>query len=526
MAKKKKTESKAKKTKKNPKVEATAQAVEEIEQLDPVDLSEAQEMEAYGDEITDVVEMVASAEEAHEETDSEFSDIEVDEEDMSSPVEQTEMSPADLEPDEEEDSDLDEECTFDLATRKRVVEAVLFVSDKSVGVSTLKAAFGDEEGIVVNNKHIKETMNALEEDYIENNRGFRLFSVDGGYQVRTAEDLKPFLQNTIKARSFRLTGPSLETLAMIAYKQPCTKSEIDEIRGVESSHLVRALMDRGMVAFAGKSELPGKPMLYKTTAKFLDIFGLRNLKELPSLAEIEALLPEGIGEEEEEKETLSDLTGKLSEQFEGEYSASEEELGKISDQLSSISTETDFFEQEKQRQKEKKDFDKAESLKEALMVGELISTRDRNWLEKYEAAQLEKNQELTTKEGEEPLVEGASESEVPNESNEMVASSDDELVSENVESEEIAEAFIEDTNVEASVPEVIATDEDLSAAEFVAEENDDETFITTGEDDESKLMGENDGVEEEVLETSALTDEGALDDAQDLEELPPLDENL
>ena len=293
-------------------------------------------------------------------------------------IEPNEMSQLDF-----SDVEDDVNCTVELEVRKRVVEAVLFVSDKPVGMTTLLAAFGTEE--VVKKPHIREALDKLEDELIEQDRGFRLHQVDGGYQLRTAEDLKDYLQNTIKARSFRLTGPSLEALAMVAYKQPCPKNQIDEIRGVDSSHLIRALMDRNLLAFAGKSELPGKPMLYKTTPKFLEVFGLRNIKELPSLSEIEALLPNGIGEEEEEeKETLSDLAGKLGEDFEGSYSASEEELGKINDQLSTISTETEFFEQEKQREKERKEKEKAEDIREALMVGEEVSTRDQNWLVRYD----------------------------------------------------------------------------------------------------------------------------------------------
>lgn len=292
-----------------------------------------------------------------------------------------------------EGEDEDRECPYDLETRIRVIEAVLFISDKATGLTTLVSAFGEEEPVT--KKEIKEALEAYEQDLVDSNRGFRLHHVDGGYQLRTDESLKDFLQNTIKARSFRLTGPSLETLAMIAYKQPCTKSQIDEIRGVESSHLVRALMDRDLVSFAGKSDLPGKPMLYKTTTKFLEVFGLRNIKELPSLAEIEALLPEGIGNEEEEKESLSDVTNKMSEDFDGSYSTGEEELEKINDQLSAISTETDFFEQEKQREKERRDLERAENIREALLVEEEVSEKDLRWLARYD----EKINQVAEKDG-------------------------------------------------------------------------------------------------------------------------------
>jgi segregation and condensation protein B len=135
--------------------------------------------------------------------------------------------------------------------------------------------------------------------------------------------------------------------------------------------------------------LPGRPMLYSTTKKFLEIFGLRNLQELPTLSQIDELLPEGITEDEGQKETLGDLTDKLSQSIEQSYSQGEEELQKISEQLGEISTSADFFEQEKLREKQRKDAERAQSIREAIMVGELVSNRDKNWLQRYDEALLE-----------------------------------------------------------------------------------------------------------------------------------------
>ncbi len=267
-------------------------------------------------------------------------------------------------------------CSFSLELRVQVIEAVLFISDKPVKISTLLTAFGEEGSI--QKAHIKEALEVLEKNLRETKRSFRLYFIDGGYQLRTIKDLKKFLQNTIKARSFRLTSPSLETLAIVAYTQPCSKFQVDEVRGVDSSHLIRTLMDKSLLAFAGKSELPGKPMLYKTTSKFLEIFGLKNIKELPSLSEIETLFPNGIdNENSEEKETLSNLTGKLKKPYDESYSASEKEFLQIHEQLSKISTKTEFFEEEKQKQK-------AKNLREVLITGGEISSKDQNWLIKFD----------------------------------------------------------------------------------------------------------------------------------------------
>ena len=224
-------------------------------------------------------------------------------------------------------------------------------------------------------------------EYAGGRRGVTLEEVPGGYQLRTKIDNLEFLRRTLKARLFKLSGPALEVLSIVAYKQPLIKSEVDEIRGVESGHLLRALMEKGLVTFEGKSELPGRPMQYGTTKKFLEIFGLRNLKELPTLSQIDELLPEGIGEEmTEEKATLSQITDSLAESVSSSYSQGEEELMKIQEQLEDISTSTNFFEEEKKRQIEKRDQDKAQNIREALVLGEPVSTRDANWLKRYDEA--------------------------------------------------------------------------------------------------------------------------------------------
>ena len=347
------------------------------------------------------------------------------------------------------------ECPFSMTERKKIIEGVLFVSDKPVGLSALVSAFGEEESAngaelkpIVLNREIEEALDEYKADLENENRAFRLVTANGGFQLRTSEELKPYLQNTIKARSFRLTGPSLETLAIVAYKQPVTKSQVDDVRGVESSHLMRALMDKDLLAFAGKSELPGKPMLYKTTPKFLEIFGLRNLNELPSLSEIEALLPDGIGneEEEEDKETLSELAGKLSETFDGSYSVGEEELGKISDELSDISTSSEFFEQEKKREKEKREQEKADDIRERIMLDDDVSERDKKWLARFDEKQSQDDEEELTdndNDGEEEEA-AALMAESSDQNDEAEADEDDSLEEIELSSEDLH--FVEDTD--------------------------------------------------------------------------------
>lgn len=266
-----------------------------------------------------------------------------------------------------------------------ILESILFASDRPVSLNSIKLVF---KGTNIRTDKIKRALDRLAIELAGARRGVSLEEVPGGYQIRTKVDNMKFISRTLKARSFRLSGPALEVMAIIAYKQPLIKHEIDEIRGVESGHLLRALMEKGLVTFGEKSELPGKPMTYETTKKFLEIFSLRNLKELPTLSQIDELLPEGITEEEVEKPTLATITDSMAEQHIGTYSQGEEELNKITDELSVISTSSEFFEQEKQRQKDKRDADRAQGIREAIMMGEEVSTRDKNWLAKFDEAQM------------------------------------------------------------------------------------------------------------------------------------------
>jgi segregation and condensation protein B len=265
-----------------------------------------------------------------------------------------------------------------------IVESILFASDRPVSLASLKIVF---KGTNVTTQKIRRAIDQLSVEYAGGKRGVTLEEAPGGYQLRTKMDNMEFMRRTLKARPFKLSGPALEVLAIVAYKQPTVKFEVDEIRGVESGHLLRALMEKNLVCFDGKSDLPGRPMQYGTTKKFLEIFGLRNLKELPTLSQIDELLPEGIGDEDEkEKQTLSTITDSMAEMGTSSYSQGEDELMKITEQLEDITTSSDFFEKEKLRQKEKRDEEKAQNIREALALSEAVSTRDMNWLKRYEEA--------------------------------------------------------------------------------------------------------------------------------------------
>jgi segregation and condensation protein B len=266
-----------------------------------------------------------------------------------------------------------------------IIESLLFATDRPQSIALLKGAF---KGTNVRSHHIRAALEKLKIDYSNPARGVALDEIAGGYQLRTKSDNMIFLRRTVKSRPFRLSGPALEVLAIVAYRQPVIKAQIDEIRGVESGHLLRALMEKSLVHFAGRSESPGKPMLYETSRRFLEVFSLRNLGELPSLSEVDQLIPEGIGDDEPDKETLTDLSGTLAETVvAATYSEGEEELVRISEELAEVETTSAFFEQEKVRIREERDRNRAQDIREALVCGEEVSEADRRWLTRYEVAQ-------------------------------------------------------------------------------------------------------------------------------------------
>lgn len=300
-----------------------------------------------------------------------------------------------------------------------IIEGILFSSDKPVSLASLKVIF---KGTQVKTDKIKRALDRLAVELAGAHRGIVLEETTGGYQLRTKVDHIKFISRNLRGRPFKLTPPSLEVLSIVAYKQPVIKSEIDEIRGVESGHLLRALMEKNLVTFGDRSDLPGKPMQYITTKKFLEVFSLRSIKELPTVAMIDELLPEGIGDEEPVKKgTLSQLTESMSEKIQNTYSEGEEELVKISDQLQQITSTTDFFEQEKIRMKHEKDLEKAKAIKEAIEFKEEVSNRDLNWLKRFEdslnnpkpeSGPIDTQQALVVDENSEVLFEEEQESDI------------------------------------------------------------------------------------------------------------------
>lgn len=139
---------------------------------------------------------------------------------------------------------------------------------------------------------LRSTLETLLEFYPASQGGFYLSEVAGGYQFRTDPDLAPWLSKLNRERPFRFSPAALETLAMIAYRQPVTRGEIEYLRGVDSGGVLKTLLDKNFLRILGKKDVPGRPLMYGTSRHFLEFFGLKDLAALPTLKEFAALEPE------------------------------------------------------------------------------------------------------------------------------------------------------------------------------------------------------------------------------------------
>jgi len=162
------------------------------------------------------------------------------------------------------------------------VEALLFASERSLSETKMKTILGIEDDGAT--KQIKEAIDALNTAYDDGSRAFRIERIAGGYRVMMREELAPLVSRLHAERQQqKLSQAALETLSILAYRQPVMRAEIEVIRGVAAGDVLRGLMERRLVKIVGRAEELGRPMLYGTTKEFLSIFGLANLKDLPEV---------------------------------------------------------------------------------------------------------------------------------------------------------------------------------------------------------------------------------------------------
>lgn len=171
---------------------------------------------------------------------------------------------------------------------KNIIEALLFASDTPLTIQRMKEILE-----LSSSKEIRNGLDELEDHYLKTHSAMRIIEVAGGFQIVSKEDYASYVQKLYKGRqASRLTQRALETLAIIAYKQPITKHEIENIRGVNVDGVVKTLLERNLVNIEGRQKAPGNPLLYGTTKYFLEYFGLKDLDALPKLKEIDELLKE------------------------------------------------------------------------------------------------------------------------------------------------------------------------------------------------------------------------------------------
>lgn len=172
-----------------------------------------------------------------------------------------------------------------LSGLKGIVEALLFVSGEPLSVDRL---LGVVEGS--SRCELKEVLRALQDEYAAEGRGLQVVEVAGGFQITTRADCAPWIRRLEKTKgAAKLSRSAMETLAIIAYKQPLVRTEIEQIRGVDTAGVLRTLLDRRLIRIVGRKDISGRPIMYGTTKQFLQAFGLKDLADLPALRDLKDL---------------------------------------------------------------------------------------------------------------------------------------------------------------------------------------------------------------------------------------------
>jgi segregation and condensation protein B len=169
---------------------------------------------------------------------------------------------------------------------KSIVESLLFVYDQPLSVDRLALHLEEFE-----RSDIRQALDQLVQEYAESERGVILAQVAGGYQLRTRPENADYIRRLTKSRGVKFSQSALETLSIVAYRQPITRAEIEYLRGVDSGGVVKSLLEKKLLRMLGKKDVPGKPIIYGTSREFLELFGLKDLAALPTLKDIQDLAP-------------------------------------------------------------------------------------------------------------------------------------------------------------------------------------------------------------------------------------------
>jgi segregation and condensation protein B len=242
----------------------------------------------------------------------------------------------------QEDKIWQEKTNLNYESLSAAIEAIIFLSDKPISIQKIRQNISIEIPL----RCIHQCIENLQSNYEEKRHGIRLLEVAEGFQFRTKMTVTRFIQNAVKASSFSLSPSAMEVLAIIAYKQPATKMDIENIRGVDSTHLIRMLMDRRLVKISGRSEELGKPTQYATTLEFLDVFNLANISDLPSETSLLELC------EKQEIGKIKDIKNIVGGNDKSKFMFDEyQELDLLHETIKNISSETFFIKHLKEEQK-------------------------------------------------------------------------------------------------------------------------------------------------------------------------------
>jgi segregation and condensation protein B len=170
---------------------------------------------------------------------------------------------------------------------KNIVESILFVTEEPLTVERIKRVVPEAD-----TAEIRDALQDLTQEYDARQGGFSLREVAGGFQFRTRPDYTEWVKRLLSPKPPRLSRAALETLAIIAYKQPVIRSDVEHLRGVDCGGVLRVLLERNLIRVLGRKNIPGRPLIYGTTRRFLEVFDLKDLKDLPSPQEIELVARE------------------------------------------------------------------------------------------------------------------------------------------------------------------------------------------------------------------------------------------
>ena len=167
---------------------------------------------------------------------------------------------------------------------RSIVESLLFISDAPLTIDRLCAILEEYE-----RADIRSVLDLLRDDYAREGSGIYLAEVAGGFQLRSRPENADFIRRLVRGKTFKFSRSALETLAMIAYRQPITRAEVEYLRGVDTGGVLKTLLEKKMIRIIGKKDIPGKPLIYGTTREFLEVFNLPDLASLPTLKDIHEL---------------------------------------------------------------------------------------------------------------------------------------------------------------------------------------------------------------------------------------------